>query len=73
MCNFLLREYGLFLGGSSGTVLYAAKQYIDSLNDKDVSLVVISPDFGEKYLDTIYNPKWVEEKFGTIIRKRAFI
>ena len=73
MCNFLLREYGLFLGGSSGTVLYAAKQYIDSLNNKDVSLVVISPDFGEKYLDTIYNPKWVEEKFGTTVRERAFI
>lgn len=73
MCNFLLREYGLFLGGSSGTVLYAAKQYVDSLNNKDISLVVISPDFGEKYMETVYNPKWVEEKFGTIVRKRAFI
>lgn len=73
MCNFLLREHGLFLGGSSGTVLYAAKQYIDKLDNKDISMVVISPDFGEKYLDTVYNPKWVEEKFGTIVRERAFI
>jgi len=73
MCNSLLREHGLFLGGSSGTVLYAAKQYVDKLNNKDVSLVVISPDFGEKYLDTVYNPEWVEEKFGTIVRERAFI
>ena len=73
ICNLLLREYGLFLGGSSGTVIYAAKQYINSLSNKDISVVVISPDFGEKYMDTVYNPEWVEEKFGANIRKRAFI
>ena len=73
MCNFLLREYGLLLGGSSGTVLYAAREYINSLDNKNISLVVISPDFGEKYLDTVYNPIWVEEKFGIKVRKRAFI
>lgn len=73
MCNFLLREYGLFFGGSTGTVLYAAKKYIDTLDNKDITLVVISPDLGEKYLDTVYNPRWVEEKFGTTVRKRAFI
>jgi cysteine synthase A len=73
MCNKLAREYGLFLGGSSGTVLYAAKQYLASLMDKNVSVVLISPDFGEKYIDTVYNPEWVEEKFGTTIRRRAFI
>jgi len=73
ICNLLLREYGLFLGGSSGTVIYAAKQYINSLSNKDISVVVISPDFGEKYMNTVYNPEWVEEKFGANIRKRAFI
>lgn len=73
MCNKLVKEYGLFLGGSSGTVLYAAKQYLNSLNKKDVSVVVISPDFGEKYIETVYNPEWVEEKFGLSIRNRAFI
>ena len=73
MCNKLAREYGLFLGGSSGTVLYAAKQYLDSLNKKDISVVVISPDFGEKYIETVYNPEWVEEKFGLSTRNRAFI
>jgi 2,3-diaminopropionate biosynthesis protein SbnA len=73
MCNKLVREYGLFLGGSSGTVLFAAKQYLDSLINKNVSAVLISPDFGEKYIDTVYNPEWVEEKFGTTVRRKAFI
>ncbi len=72
-CNHLLRKYGLFLGGSSGTVLCAAKDYINSLSNKDVSIVVISPDFGEKYVETVYNPIWVEDKFGAKVRERAFI
>lgn len=72
-CNVLLKEYGLFLGGSTGTVLFAAKEYVNLLSDKNISLVAISPDFGEKYLNTIYNAQWVEDKFGTIVKQRAFI
>ncbi len=72
-CNLLLKEYGLFLGGSTGTVLYATKNYINSLSNKNVSLVAISPDFGEKYLNTIYNPQWVEDKFGTTVKQRVFV
>ena len=72
MCNQLVRDNGLFLGGSSGTVIYAAQKYFKSIKDKNISVVLISPDFGEKYLDTVYNPLWVEEKFGINIRKRAF-
>ena len=71
-CNYLLRKYGLFLGGSSGAVVYAAKSYSASIKDKNVSFVLISPDFGEKYIDTIYNPIWVEEKFGSTVKNEAF-
>jgi 2,3-diaminopropionate biosynthesis protein SbnA len=73
MCNVLLRKYGLFLGGSSGTILYAAKHYLNHIEDKNVSVVAISPDFGEKYAETIYNPDWVEQKFGNMVKKRAFL
>lgn len=72
-CNLLLKKYGLFLGGSSGAVLYAAKNYVSSLANKNISLVAISPDFGEKYINTIYNPQWVEDKFGTEVKQRAFL
>jgi cysteine synthase A len=71
-CNYLLKKYGLFLGGSSGAVIYAAKTYLSSIKDKNVSFVLISPDFGEKYVDTIYNPAWVEEKFGSTVKQKAF-
>lgn len=72
VCNQLLKKHGLFLGGSSGTVIYAAQQYIKKLNNKNISLMIISPDFGEKYIDTVYNPFWVEQKFGNDVKRKAF-
>jgi cysteine synthase A len=27
--------------------------------------VAIAPDLGERYLDTVYQPRWVDELFGT--------
>ncbi len=72
MCNHLRRKHGLFLGGSSGTVMYAARNYINTLSNKDIFLVVISPDFGDKYFTTVYSEEWVKEKFGDEIAKRAF-
>jgi cysteine synthase A len=72
VCNYLLKKYGMFLGGSSGTVIHAAQNYVQSLKNKNVSVVVISPDFGEKYISTIYNPIWVEDKFGINIKNEAF-
>jgi cysteine synthase A len=63
MCHYLLKKYGLFLGGSSGTVLEAIRRYSDKISPNLV-IVAISPDFGDKYLDTIYNYEWVKDKYG---------
>lgn len=63
MCNYLLKNFGLFLGGSSGSVLYAIRQYLSNIKG-DPNIVAISPDFGDKYVQTIYNTEWVKEKFA---------
>ena len=65
MCHFMLETYGLFLGGSSGSVLQAVKNAKNI--QKDAYVVAISPDFGEKYIDTIYNPRWIGEKFDMVL------
>ena len=31
---------------------------------RDAVVVAISPDAGERYLDTIYNDEWIMQKFG---------
>ena len=59
-CLSFVRDYHLPVGGSSGTVL-AAVQLLAPEFRRDDTIVAISADFGEKYLDTIYNPIWVEK------------
>jgi cysteine synthase A len=59
-CLSFLRDYHLLVGGSSGTVLAAVQQLAPEFRRGD-TIVAVSADFGEKYLDTIYDPAWVEE------------
>jgi cysteine synthase A len=59
-CLSFLRDYHLLVGGSSGTVLAAVQQLAPEFRRGD-TIVAISADFGEKYLETIYDPVWVEE------------
>jgi cysteine synthase A len=63
MCYEVLERYSLWVGGSTGTVLCGVRRYQDSLS-ADATIVAISPDLGERYADTVYNPMWVAEKFG---------
>lgn len=66
MCHKMLRDKALFLGGSSGSILTAIEQYYDKMKSGSV-VVAISPDFGEKYIPTIYNLEWVKDKYGNIL------
>jgi N-(2-amino-2-carboxyethyl)-L-glutamate synthase len=62
MCRRLLREKSLFVGGSTGTVLAGIDAYTSKLTTAK-KIVAISPDFGDGYLDTIYDDQWVLERF----------
>jgi len=55
--SFALNQH-LLVGGSTGSVL-AAVQSVASEFKPGETIVAISPDLGEKYLDTIYDPEWV--------------
>ena len=59
-CLSFVRDYHLLVGGSTGTVLAAVQQLAPEFTRGD-TIVAISPDLGEKYLDTIYDTAWVEE------------
>jgi threonine synthase len=75
-CLSFLRDYHLLVGGSSGTVLAAVQQLAPEFRRGD-TIVAISADLGEKYLDTIYDPAWVEKVIGpeddTPVRTDAFV
>ncbi len=32
--------------------------------DRDLTAVAIAPDFGERYLDTVYQANWLQDLYG---------
>lgn len=62
-CRLMAREHGVLVGGSTGSVIAAARRVCVTLGS-GARAVIISPDSGEKYLQSIYNDIWVTERFG---------
>ncbi|MEU6866608.1 2,3-diaminopropionate biosynthesis protein SbnA [Streptomyces sp. NPDC046876] len=58
-CRQLARR-GFLFGGSTGTVVSGAAQWLARHDDPSVTAVAIAPDLGERYLDTVYQDNWVQ-------------
>jgi len=52
-CFAFVRDYHLLVGGSTGTVLAAVQRLAPEFSFGE-TIVAISPDLGERYLDTVY-------------------
>lgn len=66
MAHRVLARHNLLIGGSSATVLsgvVALARRVEMIGP----VVAISPDFGDKYIDTIFNAQWVAERFPEIL------
>lgn len=62
MCRYLLRQYGLLIGGSSGAVYTAVRKYFDIHKTvQNPNVVVVFADRGDRYLNTVYNDEWVQK------------
>jgi cysteine synthase A len=64
-CRRLAQQEAILSGGSSGAVLMAVERVRERIPAGAVC-VVIFPDRGERYLDTIYSDKWIAEHFGEV-------
>lgn len=58
--RWLVKEEGIFCGGSSGAALAGAIRYARDL-PADRLVVVILPDSGSRYLSKIFDDKWMRE------------
>lgn len=56
----LVKEEGIFCGGSSGSAVAAAVRYAQNLS-ADRLLVVVLPDSGSRYLSKVFDDKWMRE------------
>jgi len=61
MCKRLSKEEGIFCGGSTGTIAYAAVELAKKL-DENAVIVFIVCDTGERYLSKYHSDEWLREK-----------
>jgi 2,3-diaminopropionate biosynthesis protein SbnA len=62
-CHRLARR-GFLFGGSTGTVVSGAMNWLAGQDAPDLTAVAIAPDLGERYLDTIYQTNWLRDLYG---------
>jgi 2,3-diaminopropionate biosynthesis protein SbnA len=64
-CRLLLEREAILAGGSSGAVVSALERCCARF-PAGASCVILLPDRGERYLDTIYSEAWTEEHCGKL-------
>jgi 2,3-diaminopropionate biosynthesis protein SbnA len=62
-CHRLARS-GFLFGGSTGTVVSGATDWLATHDADGLTAVAIAPDLGERYLDTIYQTNWLQDLYG---------
>ncbi|MEU2618498.1 2,3-diaminopropionate biosynthesis protein SbnA [Streptomyces sp. NPDC007157] len=63
MCHRMAR-HGFLFGGSTGTVVSGATDWLSRHDTGDLTAVAVAPDLGERYLDTIYQTNWLHDLYG---------
>jgi cystathionine beta-synthase len=61
MARRLTREEGLFVGGSSGTIVTVALQVAREIDDPEQPVVAMLCDIGERYLSKFHSDEWMRE------------
>jgi cystathionine beta-synthase len=61
MARRLAREEGIFAGGSSGGIAWAALKVAQKLSEGQ-TIVAVLADAGARYLSKIFNDEWMKEK-----------
>ncbi len=62
-CHALTAQEGIFSGASSGGVV-AAAEAMQSRMQGDNTCVMIFPDGGDRYLNTLYSKEWIQRHYG---------
>jgi cysteine synthase A len=64
-CRRLARTEAILAGGSSGGIISAVDRMSNEIPENS-TVVVLLPDRGERYLDTVYSDQWVRKNLGEI-------
>jgi cysteine synthase A len=69
-CHRLARS-GFVFGGSTGTVVSGAMNWLARHPHLQPTAVAIAPDLGERYLDTVYESRWIHDCYGEGVLDRT--
>jgi 2,3-diaminopropionate biosynthesis protein SbnA len=64
-CRQLVRFEAMLMGGSAGATIAALHKMAGSI-PAGANCVLIFPDGGDRYLETIYSDAWVKAEFGEV-------
>ncbi|MDH3681370.1 MAG: 2,3-diaminopropionate biosynthesis protein SbnA [Acidimicrobiia bacterium] len=62
-CHLLARS-GFVFGGSTGTVVSGAMDWLARHPAARRTAVALAPDLGERYLNTVYRSNWIQDCYG---------
>ena len=72
MTRRLVREEGLFVGGSAGLIVHGAIEKARQLDDPEAFVVAVLCDWGEHYLSKTFDDDWMRENgFLERVRRRS--
>lgn len=60
--RLLSKQEGIFVGGSTGTIVAGALKLAEEIDDENALIVFIICDTGERYLTKFHNEMWLREK-----------
>ncbi len=63
-CRRLLRDHGIYAGGSSGTVYTAIERYFAGYRGPRPTVAFLCADRGTAYAETVYDPAWAATLSG---------
>ena len=58
----LVAKEGLCVGPSSGLALVGAMKYVETLDGKAKTILVLFPDHGRAYLSKVFNDEWMKKQ-----------
>ncbi|MET1075300.1 MAG: pyridoxal-phosphate dependent enzyme [Umezawaea sp.] len=70
-CRALLRDHGIYAGGSTGCVYAAITRYFAGYSGPEPVVAFLCADGGRPYADTVYADGWVAEHLTPVVTKGA--
>ncbi|MFI6053453.1 pyridoxal-phosphate dependent enzyme [Streptomyces violascens] len=70
-CRALLRDHGIYAGGSTGCVYAAITRHFDEHSGPEPVVAFLCADNGGPYADTVYADDWVAEHLTPVATKGA--